>query len=94
MKKRGLVLPDTVLNKGKRIENLKDYQSIQWLCELVEENSQIKEKIWKNENNIFVCTWMGQGIEYDFSTNLLMLGRLKDKAELKQSLLTLKWFVW
>ena len=80
MRKRGLVLPDTVLNKGKRIENLKDYQSIQWLCELVEENTQIKDKIWKNEHNIFVCTWMGQGVEYDFNNNLLMLGRVKDKA--------------
>lgn len=36
MKKRGLVLPDTVLSKGKRIENLKDYQSIQWICEIVD----------------------------------------------------------
>lgn len=62
MKKRGLALPNTVLIKGKRIENLKDYQSIQWLCEIVEENLQIKEKIWKNEQNIFVCTWMGQGV--------------------------------
>ena len=48
MRKRGLVQPDTVLSKGKRIENLKDYQSVQWLCEIVEENPQIKDKIWKN----------------------------------------------
>lgn len=35
MRKRGLIQPDTVLNKGKRIDNLKDYQSIQWFCEIV-----------------------------------------------------------
>ena len=90
MKKRGLVLPDTVLNKGKRIENLKDYQSIQWLCELVDETPQIKEKIWKNEHNIFVCTWMGQGVEYNFESSMLLLGRVKDKGELKQPLMALK----
>ena len=90
MKKRGLVLPDTVLCKGKRIENLKDYQSIQWLCQIVEENAQIKDKIWRNEQNIFVCTWMGQNIEFDAKTNLLMLGTVKDKGELKKALMVIK----
>ncbi len=32
MKKRGLILPDSALLKGKKIENTKDYQTIQWLC--------------------------------------------------------------
>ena len=90
MRKRGLIQPDTVLNKGKRIENLKDYQSIQWLCEIVEESPQVKEKIWKNEQNIFVCTWMGQGVDFDSEAKLLLIGRLKDKEELKKFLLSLK----
>jgi hypothetical protein len=90
MRKRGLVLPDTVLSKGKRIENMKDYQSIQWLCELTEENGQLKDKVWRNEQNIFVCTWMGQGVDYDPASRLLLLGRFKSKDDLKQGLLVLK----
>lgn len=90
MKKRGLVQPDTVLSKGKRIENLKDYQTIQWLSEVVEENAAVKQKIWKNESNIFVCTWMGKGLELDPETGMLLVGRFKDKQELKQALTALK----
>ncbi len=90
MRKRGLIQPDTVLNKGKRIDNLKDYQSIQWFCEIVEENVQVKEKVWKNEENIFICTWMGQGVEYDSETKVLLVGRFASKEELRNALSTIK----
>lgn len=35
MKKRGLVVPISVFIKGRRVENLKDYQSIQWTTEIL-----------------------------------------------------------
>jgi len=30
MKKLGIVKPEVIFYKGQRIENLKDYQNIQW----------------------------------------------------------------
>ena len=90
MKQRGLVQPDTVFSKGKRIENLKDYQTIQWISEIVEENPTIKNKIWKNEENLFICTWMGQGVEFDSEAKMLLVGRIKTKDELKQTLASVK----
>lgn len=36
MKKIGVVLPETLIDeKNKRYENLKDFQNIQWLQELI-----------------------------------------------------------
>ena len=33
---------------------------------------------------------MGQSVEYNFESSMLLLGRVKDKAELKQFLMALK----
>lgn len=33
---------------------------------------------------------MGQGVEYDFESKMLLLGRFKDKEDLKRSLMALK----
>ena len=48
MKKRGLELPISVEIKGKHVENLKDYQTIHWFNEVMEENSQLRERLWPN----------------------------------------------
>lgn len=57
MKKIGVVLPETLIDqKGKRIENLKDFQNILWLQELILQNPQLRAKYWKDETNLFVVT--------------------------------------
>lgn len=49
MKKQGVVLPQTLIDeKGKRIENLKDFQNVQWLQDLILENEQLRNKYWKD----------------------------------------------
>jgi len=83
-------LPDSVLLKGKRVENLKDYQTIQWLCEIAEESAPLRDKIWKSESNIILCTTMGQEIDYDAGWGRLVVGRIGSKEEFKQALLRLK----
>lgn len=57
MKKIGVVLPESLIDeKGKRIENLKDFQNVHWLQELILENEQLRTKYWKDEQNLFVVT--------------------------------------
>ena len=57
MKKIGVVLPETLIDqKGKRIQNLKDFQNTLWLQELILQNPQLRAKYWKDETNLFVVT--------------------------------------
>jgi len=50
MKKIGVVLPETLIDEnGKRIENLKDFQNIQWLQECILESPQLRAKFWRDE---------------------------------------------
>jgi hypothetical protein len=86
MKRRGLILPISVVVKEKRYENSMDYQSIQWFTEIMETQQPLREKLWPNESNLFLCTWMGQGVELDLSTQVVILGRVGSKEELKQCL--------
>ena len=49
MQKIGVVLPETIIDEnGKRYENLKDFQNIQWLQELILENAKLRQKYWKD----------------------------------------------
>lgn len=49
MKKIGVVLPQTLIDeKGRRIENLRDFQNVQWLQDLILENEQLRNKYWKD----------------------------------------------
>jgi hypothetical protein len=57
MKKIGVVLPETLIDEnGKRLENLKDFQNIQWLQENILENVNLRNKYWKDETSLFVVT--------------------------------------
>ena len=71
MKKRGLVLPPSVEVKGKRIDNLKDYQSIHWLGEIMEENDKLRQSLWPDESNLFLVTTMSGDIHFDPSQQQL-----------------------
>jgi hypothetical protein len=42
MKRRGLILPVSVVAKGKRYENSMDYQSIQWFNEIMDEKTPLR----------------------------------------------------
>jgi|JI61114C2RNA_FD_contig_41_2520470_length_342_multi_1_in_0_out_0_1 hypothetical protein len=35
MKKIGVITPEVIIREGKRIENLRDYQNIEWATELI-----------------------------------------------------------
>lgn len=49
MKKIGIVLPETLIDdQGKRHENLKDFQNIQWLQDLILEKHTLRDKYWKD----------------------------------------------
>jgi hypothetical protein len=86
MKKRGLILPNSSIIKSNRIENSKDYQTVQWLLEIIEENSNIKEKIWPDECNLFLSTCLSQGIIVDLELKMVGIGRINSKGELKGGL--------
>lgn len=79
MKRRGLILPPSVIVKEKRYENTLDYQSIQWFNEIMESQVPIREKLWPIETNFFLCTEMGQGIVLDLSTRTIVIGRFSSK---------------
>lgn len=42
MKRRALILPVSVVVKGKRYENSMDYQSIQWFNEIMENQQALR----------------------------------------------------
>jgi uncharacterized membrane protein YfbV (UPF0208 family) len=42
MKRRGLILPVSVVVMGKRYENSMDYQSIQWFNEIMENQQALR----------------------------------------------------
>lgn len=86
MKRRGLLLPVSVVVKEKRYENTMDYQSIQWFTDIMESQQPLREKLWPSESNLFLCTWMGQGVDLDLNSRVVVLGRVSSKEELKQCL--------
>lgn len=53
----------------------------------------LREKLWPDETNLFLCTWMGQGVELDLNTRVVLLGRVSSKEELKQCLSKLVWSI-
>lgn len=73
MKKIGVITPEVVIRDGKRIENLRDYQNIEWATELILQNSKLREKLWPNETNIFVLTTIGPKPRLTFSNQTLII---------------------
>lgn len=73
MKKIGVITPEVVIRDGKRIENLRDYQNIEWATELILQNLKLREKLWPNETNIFVLTTIGPKPRLTFSNQTLII---------------------
>lgn len=73
MKKIGVITPEVVIRDGKRIENLRDYQNIEWATELILQNSKLREKLWPNETNIFVLTTIGPKPRLTFGNQTLII---------------------
>lgn len=59
MRKIGVVLPEAAFRNGKRVDNLKDYQNVRWLTEILFEAGAKKNKLWPDESNLFIVTTIG-----------------------------------
>jgi hypothetical protein len=48
LRKIGKVTPEIIFRNGNKIDNLKDYQNVQWVEEILFEDSDLRRKIWKD----------------------------------------------
>jgi hypothetical protein len=48
LKKIGKVTPEIIFSNGNKIDNLKDYQNVQWVEEILFEDADLRRKIWKD----------------------------------------------
>lgn len=87
MKKIGVVLPETLIDEnGKRIENLKDFQNVQWLQEIILETPALRAKYWKDESNLFIVTTIGGKGSIKLVNGKFLVEHFTSKEELKAAL--------
>ena len=87
MKKLGVVLPQTLIDeKGKRIENLKDFQNVQWLQDLILENEQLRNKYWKDQSNIFIVTTLSTQGSIRIINGRFLIEHFSSKQDMKKFL--------
>lgn len=87
MKKIGVVLPETFIDqKGKRIENLKDFQNVQWLQENILEDNNLRNKYWQNETNLFVITSISGKGAIRIVNGKFLIEHFRSKEEMKSAL--------
>lgn len=56
MRKIGVVYPETIIHQGKRIENLKDFQNVEWFQDIILSSPKLQAKFWKDETNLLLFT--------------------------------------
>lgn len=61
------------MREGKRIENLRDYQNIEWAVDLILENKKLRQKLWPNESNLFIVTTIGPKPRLMFEDKTLII---------------------
>jgi hypothetical protein len=86
MRKLGIVYPDYFYLNGKKEDNLKDFQNIEWFQDLILNDAQRRQKFWKDETSIAVCTRVSGEGSIVRDGNCFIISHFKDKEQMKKTL--------
>ena len=86
MRKVGVVYPETIIYKGKRIENLKDFQNVEWFQEILLGCPKLQAKYWKDETNLILFTILSNKGSIEKVENIFIIHHFGSKEEMKKGL--------
>ena len=86
MRKIGVVYPETIIYKGKRVENLKDFQNIEWFQEILLSSPKLQAQYWKDETNLLLFTMLSNKGLIEKQDNTFIIHHFSSKEEMKKAL--------